>query len=250
MENEYGRRSPNTVYLLKNKIKCGLCGSTICPETGTGKSGKIKRYYKCLGRKKGNGCKKEIMRKDDLEKLVVDTTVNLLCTPDKLSDIAAKVLETHARKAQSQSTLNILEKEKSDIQKSINNLIAALEQGIFTPSTKSRLEELESQLSGIECKIAIERNKQDAVLTKDKIMKYISSALTKSPQMMINLLIDKIILYDDRIEIYYKYTDTTNPDDNNDRRDFLLCSISDMLPFSRADNSGVKQRNILVNIYI
>ena len=247
--NAYGRRSTDTVYLLKNKIKCGYCGSTICAETGTSKNGKVMRYYKCLGRKKGNGCEKETVRKDDLEKLVVNTTVTLLDKPDTLSYLADKVLERQNKTAQEHSVLNLLYKEQAERQKSVNNLISALEQGIFTASTKARLEELEAELQEINTKIVIEESKKATALTKDKIVKFIRTTLSKSPQAMINILINKIILFDDRIEIYYNYTDTKNPDDDS-RRDFLFCEKHSSLPFFRADNSGIELRKMLVKLYI
>lgn len=56
--NRYGRRSIETVYLLRNKLVCGYCGCPISAETGTEKVGKVIRYYKCLGRKHRNGCTK------------------------------------------------------------------------------------------------------------------------------------------------------------------------------------------------
>lgn len=37
--------------------------------------------------------------------------------------------------------------------------------------------------------------------------------IKKSPQALIDWLIDKVILYDDKIEIYYLYTAKTDPDD-------------------------------------
>lgn len=48
---------------------------------------------------------------------------------------------------------------------------------------------------------------------------YVKSCLRKNPTQMIELLIDKIILYDDKINIYYKF-DKRSPDDNG--RDFLF----------------------------
>ena len=57
-ENKYGKRSVDVVYLLRNKMICGYCGKTISAETGTSETGKVKRYYKCFGRKNRNGCKK------------------------------------------------------------------------------------------------------------------------------------------------------------------------------------------------
>lgn len=105
-------------------------------------------------------------------------------------------------------------------------------------------------MSDIDAKIAIEQTKQTLVLTKDKIIKFITATLKKTSQAIINLLINKIILYDDKIEIYYNYTDTQNPDDNTDRRDFLFYSETGSLPFSRFDNSGIEQRDVLVELYI
>ena len=249
-DNAYGRRSPDTIYLLKNKITCGYCGRAICAETGTSKNGKVKRYYKCLGRKKGNGCTKEIMRKDDLEKLVVDTTIAVLNNPEILSYLADKVMERQQNNTQQHSELNLLYREKTERQRSINNIISAMEQGIFTVSTKSRLDELEAELQDITAKIAIEESKKSMALTKKKILKFMKAALRKTALMMINILVDKIILYDDRIEIYYNYTDTTSPDDNKDRRDLLFYEETGTLPFSRADNSGIELRDISVKLYI
>ncbi|MCM1295838.1 MAG: hypothetical protein NC311_09880 [Muribaculaceae bacterium] len=53
-------------------------------------------------------------------------------------------------------------------------------------------------------------------------MKLITTTLKEMPQIMINVLLDKILLYDDRIEIYYNYTGTENPDDNKDSRNFYF----------------------------
>ena len=61
--NKYGTRSVEVVYLLRNKIKCGYCGSPISAECGTAKNGQKIRYYKCLGRKHQSGCKKSQVEK-------------------------------------------------------------------------------------------------------------------------------------------------------------------------------------------
>ena len=39
---------------------------------------------------------------------------------------------------------------------------------------------------------------------------------------MIQTLVRKIVVYEDKIEIYYNYTDETNPGDNNPRDTYLL----------------------------
>ena len=58
-ENRFGKRSTETIYLLRNKLRCGYCGKPISAECGTARNGKKKYYYKCVGRQKHhNGCEK------------------------------------------------------------------------------------------------------------------------------------------------------------------------------------------------
>lgn len=83
-QNKYGSRSVEVVYLLRNKIKCGYCGSPISAECGTAKNGEKKRYYKCLGRKHKNCCTKSQVRKEILEKYVLDNVVEQISKPEIL----------------------------------------------------------------------------------------------------------------------------------------------------------------------
>ncbi len=46
-------------------------------------NGEIKHYYKCGGRKDRNGCQKKTLRKDELEQLVIDTTLKILNNEEK-----------------------------------------------------------------------------------------------------------------------------------------------------------------------
>ena len=50
--------------------------------------------------------------------------------------------------------------------------------------------------------------------------------LKAEAQLLVDTLMDKIILFDDKIEIYCKYIQNKNPDDSHteDRRDFCLPS--------------------------
>ena len=64
--------------MLRNRLICGYCGSPMSAETGTARNGELKRYYKCYGKKRNNGCKKSQIRKELLEQLVVDTTLEVI----------------------------------------------------------------------------------------------------------------------------------------------------------------------------
>ena len=211
--NRYGKRSPDVVYLLRDKLICAYCGRSICSESGTSKSGNIARYYKCSSRKKERSCQKSVVRKEDLENLVIDTTLKVLDDVNTMDLIADKVFEANQKRIADNSVLGILECERHDLQKSLENMLKAMEQGIITASTKQRIEELEGKIETVDGKIVFEQSKSKMQLTKTDIKRFLNKALRKEPRQMIRLLVKKIVLFDDKIEIYYNYIDKKKPDD-------------------------------------
>ena len=105
----------------------------------------LKRYYKCYGKKRNNGCKKKQIRKELLEQLVVDTALEVI-NNDTISEIADFILKNHEEKKSENAELNILLKEKRNLQSQIDNFIKAIAAGIITPSTKEKIEELSAFL--------------------------------------------------------------------------------------------------------
>lgn len=51
------------------------------------------------------------------------------------------------------------------------------------------------------------------IIQKHDIVKYLQSAVKKRPLQMIQLLIKQVVLYNDKIEIHFNYTDGKRPDD-------------------------------------
>ena len=119
------------------------------------------------------------------------------------------------------SVLNLLRNDLAKVEKSISNLLDCMEQGISTASTKTRLEELEEKRSLLNEKILMEQYKERQLLTKDEIVKHISTALRKNPKQLIDLLVKEIRLYNDKIEIDLHFTDKKSPDDET-HRDFCF----------------------------
>ncbi|MBR3875416.1 MAG: recombinase family protein [Clostridia bacterium] len=225
-KNKHGSSSRNTDFLLKGKLFCGRCGMKINGDSGTAKSGEMKFYYTCSNKKRFRGCSKTSLKKEALEKCVIDATLKLLNTPEKISRLADEVVKLNEQISKEQSILNLLISERAKIQKSLDNVMIAIEEGIITSTTKARMTELENSLAEINMKIAAEESKLDRTLKKEDVEKFIIEALASEPKAMIELLIDKIILYEDRIEIFYIYGNNTDPDEPNleVHRDFFLSS--------------------------
>ncbi len=90
-----------------------------------------------------------------------------------------------------------------------------MERDFYTASTKTRLENLEEKRSLLSEKILLEQCKEKQILTKEEIVKHISTALRKSPKQLIDLLVKEIRLYNDKIEIDFHYTNKKSPDDED-----------------------------------
>ena len=206
-ENHYGKHDSPEEYLLKFRVFCGYCGKSMTSDSGTSKSGEVVRYYKCHTRKFEGTCAKAPIRKDILEQIVIDTTLNVFCDTTTVFDLAERIMQRHKDRVADNALLNILEKERSETQRSIDNIMNAMEQGIVTSSTKSRLVLLESKLEEVEGKIIIERTREKVSMKREDVIKFLRDAIRKSPKQLIRTLVRKVVLYDDRIQIYYNYAD-------------------------------------------
>ena len=214
-ENQYGKRSVEVVYLLRHKLKCGYCGQPISAETGTSKNGKVKRYYKCLGRKRQNGCKKAMIGKEFLENLIVSAIIEQLSDQQTINTIVANLLKEQERLSKETPILSILTKEKRQAENAIKNIMTAIEKGVITNTTTKRLKELEEQQENLERQILLERSKTAVKYTEKEIRAFYEQALNLEPQMLINYIVKEILVYDDRIDVIYNSPITVSPDDEN-----------------------------------
>ena len=215
--NQYGKHVEGVEYLLKRKITCGYCRKPVSSESGTSKSGAVMRYYKCSGKRKDKTCPNIPVRKELLEQIVIDATYEALATPELIENIADRIMSAHKKRMQGASCLNLLEDQLVAIDNSIANLIKAMEQGIISQATKDRLNSLEQEKFDIQNKIAIEKQKEQLIVQRDDIVKYLKSAIKKEPRLMIQLIIKEVVLYNDKIEIHFNYTEAKRPDDEKHR---------------------------------
>lgn len=214
--NKIGSRSANEDFLLKRKIICGYCGAHINGDSGTSHTGKKSYYYTCKTRKNRNhNCNKQTVRKEQLEKLVLDATFKLFDNESELNRLADAIIKKRKERLHASSLLSLLQTQRAEAQTALNNLLKAVEQGVINKTTNQRMSELEEQILTLDEKIFYEEERMRNDITKEDIIAYLQKGLRSDPQILINMLIDKIILYDDKIEIYYKYTRSKNPDSDD-----------------------------------
>lgn len=214
MKNRNGRRCEHVDFLLRHKLICGNCGHTMNGEYGTSKSGAKIYYYKCCGRKKHlTDCNKSSVRKDVIEELVVNAAIEKLNDNQIMNYIVNMLLQIQEQQIKENTVINLLEKQKRQVDTAINNLVCAVERGIISNATNKRLHDLEQQQADIEKQILIEHSKQAVQLKESDIREFYNQALKLEPQLLVSYLIKQVILYDDKIKIQFNSPIRISPDD-------------------------------------
>ena len=158
-----------------------------------------------------SGCDKKTVRKEWIEDIVISYLMNIIFDDD-LMDKLADALLIHLHKEN--DTLPILQKQFAETQKSIDNMLNAIQQGIFTTSTKERLEALEREKSDLSVQI-IKEELSRPNLTKEQILFWIHKFRKLTPKKLehrrrlVNSFLNSVYLFDDKIIIDCNYKDGT-----------------------------------------
>ena len=201
-KRESGRMKAPMQYLLTGKVFCGHCGSPMAGESGTGQKGTIYNYYKCQDRKKRHNCTKANEKKDWLEKVVVQATIEKILQPEVIDQIATRVAELAEEEFNDKSRLLSLQDELKSVQTAIRNLLRLVEQGIDTEDIGERLLDLNSQKADLQKQISREENKKP-MLSKDRIAFWLTSFVNNGnvddvdyQQRIIDTLVNRIFVFD------------------------------------------------------
>ena len=228
-------------YLLTTKLFCGKCECLMAGESGRSHTKRIHRYYKCVSVKYHRGCDKKTVRKEWIEDIVISHLLKIIFDDDLMNKLANALLDQLHKE---NDTLPILQKQFAEIQKSIDNMLNAIQQGIFTPSTKERLETLEREKNDLSVQIMKEEMSRPN-LTKDQILFWIYRFRKLNPKKLdhrrrlINSFLNSVYLYDDKIIINCNYKDCTKTITLADIENFDLSSdLTSLTPPRRYHPSG------------
>ena len=198
-------------FILSGKLFCGRCGKPMTGDSGTGKSGAKHYYYTCSTKKHGGDCKKKSVRAAVIEDEVINTTIQTILQDSMLEHIADKVMEYQARDTDSAALISSYRGQLKDTEAAIKSLIKAIEDGLYNPSMKTRMEELEAQKEGLQADIEREEiNRQ--IVTRDEMLFFLRQFMDGDPNdpayrhRLVDTFINSIWLYDDKIVFTYNYS--------------------------------------------
>ena len=202
-------------YLLTTKLFCGKCGTMMAGESGRSHTGTVHCYYKCGTRKRSGkeACSLKPVRKEPLEQFVVQTALEKVLNDRVIDLLADKLLEYQSKE---NTRLPVLQAELKEVKRRIDNLVTAIEQGILTPSTKARMEELEQQREALETSILQEQIEKPPI-TREQILFWFDQFRHGDPadivfqEKVIDCFVNSIYLFDDRIVVNFNYQEGGRP---------------------------------------
>lgn len=218
-------------YLLTTKLFCGKCKSMMAGESGTSRNETTYRYYKCPGVKYHRGCDKKTVKKLWIEDYVIEQIRKIIFDDELIERLADTVLEIQGK---DNTVVPLLKQQLIETEKGIENVLNAIQQGIITPSTKQRMDELESRKS----ELAVQIGKEEMVrpmLTKDQIIfwfhrfRKLDTKELEHRRRLIDSFINAIFLYDDKMIITFNYKDGTKTVTFSDIEKSEICSDTEGL---------------------
>ena len=244
----HGRPAKEDVsYLLTTKLFCGKCGTLMGGESGTSHMGNTYYYYKC-GNAKRHGkahCDLKAIRKEPLERFVVETAIKVIFSDEIIERLIDLVMEAQQKE---NTRLPILKDQLRDTEKRLANLLEAIEQGILTPTTKQRLDELEARKEALNTSI-LEEELKKPVLTREW-MRFWFEKFRKGDmrdmehqRQIIDTFVNSVYVFDDRVVLNFNFTDDSK---TISREEVLGSSAVDNAPPKKHEGSGLRASFLLI----
>ena len=208
------RRTNNGLYLLTGKVFCGKCGSRMVGISGLGKGGDQYFYYACQKKRLQHTCDKENIRRETLEAEVA-RAIRVHILNDEVIDWIADQAAEFSKKAVANTDLSLLYAQLSDTERSISNIMKAIEAGIITESTKNRLVQLEDDQKRIKAQIT-EAKSEIVILSKDDIaaglMMFKDGDFDDQSFRMklFDTFVKAVYVYDDNLRIVFSFSGDRN----------------------------------------
>ena len=167
-----------------------------------------------------------LVKKDWIENLVIEHIVRLLFDDKLMNDITDYVMVLQKRE---NTALPLLKQQLADTTRGIENIINAIQQGIFTQSTKQRLDELEERKSQLEVEI-LQEEMQKPLLTREQVLFWLHRFRTLDitdpdhRQRLVDSFVNSICLYDDKIILMFNYKEGSKTISLADIESSSLCA--------------------------
>ena len=124
-------------YVLRGKARCGICGRLMVGSTGTSHTGQKHHYYRCMTK----GCPTRTVKKEWLENLVLQHTVEDVLNDDMIEILVARIMDIQEHE---EDPVKRLRRRLAENRRQQGNLAASLAETRLR-AVEARLHELERE---------------------------------------------------------------------------------------------------------
>ena len=141
--------------------------------------------------------------------MTVDSTTYLDVVPPIVDKIAKTVVDNVNAEIEKPTALLAFEKDLKTVIKFVDKILTAIEEGIYTKSTKEKLLSLEATQEDLEAKIAVEKAKQINPLELVDVRTFLNYYARKQYENgqekneFMSSFINRVFLFDDKVIILY-----------------------------------------------
>lgn len=205
-------------YLLTGKVVCGECGGVFTGSTHF-KNGQPYHYYRC-GRANSD-CKIISVRKEPLENFVINEIENVVHSEDVIAEILDNFVAFYKVKNSNSELIQHLKKAEREIERKIDNVINAIaESGEFGGRLQLKLNSLENEKADIleKLKQESEVNLSEFITNSDirrtyfNVLNLLKTGNIEDRATIINTLLNRVIIYKDRVEVFINLLPVANTD--------------------------------------
>ena len=191
-------------YLLTTKLFCGHCKAAMTGVSGTSKTEKKYHYYQCVTNRRDKSCDKKTVNKEYIEDVVVQRLREFL-TPDNINRIAKEVVDLCERESKTDNATR-LQKLIRENEKATDNLLRALESGQAVDVITERIAQKKKEHDELSYQLQVDMSQHPVPSMKD--IRFFLNQFRKGDindpkyrQGLVDMLVNKIYLYNDKMTI-------------------------------------------------
>lgn len=225
-----GSYTAKEVYLLSGLIYCGHCEKVHGQEfsmvgsvkyCGRNKSKYV--TYRCGNKDRSKSCASKEIRREYIESFVMEQLeTNIFC--DEAIPLLVERVQKQIKKLDIdiENEIKQLQKNLSDVQKQIDNIVLAVAQGFTQNSFITKMEELEQQKIKSEAKLIELKSKTRGTEITEEVLKallrqfksYLSESNFPEIKKFISNYVAKIVVFSKHVEVIFKLQ--INDSDNSE----------------------------------
>lgn len=208
------KASRSEFYNLCGKLYCGKCNAHYVGSTATSHSGEKHYYYVCNNRRKHHSCDAPNLKRELVEDIVVNRTLEILNQPNTIEQLAELAVKANKdMMSTNELELQVINDRIKQLQSELDNYMKAIAKGFVSDTLQSQIEKAEAELQDqMTRRTNHELSANHIKLTKEHIEFFLTKMAKENPTTkrgrasIIDTFIKQATIFDDRVEIVFNYS--------------------------------------------